>query len=923
MSLKTYARKRDFSKTPEPRGGARTGARAKSRKKQATGKKRAGGTTKPLSFVVQKHDATRLHYDFRLEWGGTLKSWAVPKGPSLDPADKRLAVQVEDHPLEYASFEGTIPKGQYGSGTVMVWDRGTWTPKPGMDVDAALAAGRIEFLLEGEKLRGWWTLVRMGEPEAGKPAQWLLRKQTDEDATPGKDGAITEDAALSVQTGRTLDAIARAGGPEWNSKRAAEVTKTTAKGGRSRGKRTGVAKPESVTQGERDVSAVPGARRAKMPESIQPQLATLVDRAPLGDEWVHEVKFDGYRILAFVRDGAVRLVSRNDKDWTERFSALSAPIAVLGVQSAVLDGEVVAIERDGRSSFQALRLSLDTRPGGAALKYFVFDVLYLDGFDLRGSVLTERRRLLQSLLSASDADGPVRFSDAIAGRGEDVLENACRLRLEGIISKRADAVYTSGRGKAWVKSKCTRRQELVIGGYTDPQRSRQGFGALLMGYYRAGELRYAGKVGTGFDDALLTGLSGRLKKLEVKSPVFVDPPRGFEAKGAHWVRPTMVGEVEFLEWTRDGRLRHPSFMGVREDKDAAEVVLERDVRVVEPDDTGEAEAVAGTPPAAPVAKTRTLRPAKKKASATPRSAKAPAGKAGRVKATDPDVLGVTITHPEREVYADVGVSKLEVAEYYAAVSRWMVPEVGGRPLSVVRCPQGQGKACFYQKNWDDAAVVGGHTRDIALSSTKLKCLVLDSADGLVWLTQRGVLEVHVWGCTEPDIEAPDRMVLDLDPGPGVTWTMLRDTAIEVRTHLAAVGLESGVKTTGGKGLHVLVPLLPRASWDEVKAFSKMLAVLMVNAAPERYIATMTKAKRDGKIFVDYLRNGRGATYIGAFSTRARPGAPVAMPLEWDELKRRREYPKFTVRDAVQWLEKHGNPHADLKATLLPKIGGGK
>lgn len=911
MSLRTYKAKRHFEKTSEPSGASSLQRKAKK------------GKSAGLSFVVQKHDATRLHYDFRLELDGVLLSWAVPKGPSLDPADKRLAVQVEDHPLEYASFEGTIPQGQYGGGTVMVWDRGTWTPKPGQEPRAALKAGKLELELRGQKLQGGWMLVRMSDdPAPGSKPQWLLRKLKDEQARTSEKFDVTLEHPLSVKSGRDMDAISK-GRDTWESGRA--KTKKAARPETPAGPGTPNSSAPKGPQAP-DFSAFPLAVKAPMPRSISPQLATLVDQAPRGDEWIHEVKFDGYRILAFIEKQACRLTSRNDKDWSLRFGPIRDLCAQLPVSSAILDGEVVAVEESGRSSFQLLRTT--TRDGTRLppLSYFVFDLLYLEGHDLRACPLLQRRRLLEALLAGQEQSSRVRFSESITGHGETVLEHACRLALEGVISKRVDAPYAGTRTSTWLKSKCTNRQEMVIGGFTDPQRSRVGFGALLLGYYDDNqELIYAGRVGTGFDDALLRTLHARLKKLEAKSPAFSRPPRGAEARGAHWVKPAIVCEVEFLEWTNDGRLRHPSFVELREDKDPREVTRECRTSITTAIHSASLAAAssAQSPPArrkspvsAPIQPSgkasrsgghKTPTAAARSPARASRTSRVGRSKEPRASSGGNLVAGVTITSPEREVFPDVGVTKLELAEYYAAVGEWMLPHVKGRPLSVVRCPKGQSDACFYQKNWEAGETVGSHTLSVTLSSTRIECLIVDEINGLVWLSQRGVLEVHTWGSTEATLEHPDRMVFDLDPAPDVEWKAIQLAARRLRERLGDRGMTSFVKTTGGKGLHVVVPLKPSADWERVKTFSHELADEMVRAHPTEYIATMSKAKRAGKVFIDYLRNGRGATFIAAFSSRARPGAPVSMPMDWDDLLKRRQLPRFTIRDAVTWWEKNGDP----------------
>lgn len=631
------------------------------------------------------------------------------------------------------------------------------------------------------------------------------------------------------------------------------------------------------------------AVHAPLPHVLRPQLATLATEAPEGAEWIHEVKFDGYRILAFVKNGRCKLVTRNGKDWTARFGVVSRAVEGIGVKSAILDGEMVALDAEGRTNFEALR-GVIKGVGNESLVYYVFDMPYLDGKDLRRCALSERRAALQALLEGSGRPAlRVRFSEALQGHGREVLQHACRLALEGIISKRANAPYSSGRGTDWVKSKCTNRQEMVIGGYTDPQHSRQGFGALLLGHYRNGDLLYAGKVGTGFDRPLLTSLLKLLKRLGTSETPFTNPPGAQEARGAHWVRPELVCEVEFFEWTKDARLRHPSFVGLREDKDAQEVVRETRQRLP-----------SATKRARPTLANKPERVYKR------------SDRSGR------EVMGVTITHPDREVFPEVGVTKGELAEYYSSLATRMMPFVRGRPLSVVRCPQGQGSQCFYQKNWPRGETLGSHVRTIRLSNTSIDCLVPDEPRALVWLVQHGALEVHTWGCGEPNLERPDVVVFDLDPDVGLPWTAVVRAAQRVRGKLKKDGLESVVKTSGGKGLHVMAFLNPVSSWDRLKAYSKGIAEALVASYPAEYVATMSKAKRSGKVFIDYLRNARGATFVAPYSSRSRAGAPISMPVTWSELPSLTGASQFTVRNALAHLDSIGDAWKGAKSyQLLP------
>lgn len=765
MALDEYHRKRHFGRTAEPAGAQ--AERACQR------------------YVVHKHDARRLHYDLRLEHEGVLLSWAVPKGPSLDPETKRLAVQVEEHPVEYGDFEGLIPEGQYGAGPSALWDRGYWEPVG--DVDEGLERGSLHFRLHGERLEGGWHLVRSGgKKNLGK--QWLLIKERDAAADPDIDP--TAAGPDSIVTGRSLDEI-----------------------------RTEFEPPQVLARPPR-AATLPGARAAPLLESPRPQLATLVKNVPTGEQWLYEIKYDGYRMLCRLEGGRARIVSRNGRDWSEPLSALAIAAAALPVESAVLDGEVVIVRADGSSDFQALQNYLADGRADGVLAYYLFDLPYLDGHDLSRTPLLERKQALRALLA--DADASLRYSDHVVGKGELMYQEACRLSLEGVISKRVDSDYLPSRTRSWTKTKCVRRGEFVIGGFTERQGDATGFGALLLGYYEGGALRYAGKVGTGFNRDALARLSPRLQALERLTPPFVDSPAASKLKTAHWVSPELVAEVSFADWTDEGRLRHASYLGLREDKPAREVVRERE--------------------AAPSA-------------------------------------AVQLSNPERLLWPEAGVSKRDLADYYAAVAERILPHLVGRPLSLLRCPEGHDKPCFFQRHLGEGEAPAVHRG----GADKERYVYSDDLAGLISLVQLGGLELHPWGSLAETIERPDRLVLDLDPGPDVGWGEVCDAAREVRERLRALGLESFLKATGGKGLHVVLPLQPALDWDAHKAFAKSLAEAMARDQPRRYTANMAKTHRHGRIFVDYLRNGRGATAIAPWSTRARVGAPVAMPLRWDEL----------------------------------------
>jgi bifunctional non-homologous end joining protein LigD len=949
MALERYRKKRDFSRTPEPPGAPRPR------------RKRAGD----LSFVVQKHAARSLHYDFRLEMDGVLKSWAVPKGPSLDPGEKRLAVQVEDHPIEYGGFEGIIPAGEYGGGTVLLWDRGTWASTEGEPLEAH-RKGKLKFQLHGEKLRGGWTLVRMHGPRAGENEQnWLLIKENDETARPGSGDELVREQVASVDSGETIEEIAADPPRVWESnhetqldrtakragassagkglgakgtagrgaagKAGAKATKTAAKaaGGRSTAKAAGgrsgakAAGRERLTELAR---ALPGARRAAMPHEVAPELATLVSAPPEAEHWLHEIKLDGYRALCEVRHGKARLFTRRGKDWSDRFAPVAAAAAALPVDSAVLDGEVTVLLPDGKTSFQALQESFGDggvrgEGEGSAMVYFAFDLLYLDGWDLRPAPLQARKELLFSLLEAAGATtggGVIRWSDHVSGQGRDFFRQACRYGLEGIVSKRGDAPYRSGRSKDWLKVKCLQRQEMVIGGFTDPEGARTGLGALLLGVYEDGRLRYAGRVGTGFSATTLLELRRRLERLERGTPPFADAPRGAEARSAHWVEPKLVCEVAFTEWTRDGNLRHPAFQGLREDKDPREV--RRELPQPPPDESGakperaETRGVApdkargaatrsrtggGTAATPPLAAASMVRRAA--AGSTAAGAGAPAARTRSARGAAVEVGGVRLTHPDRVFFPDQGLTKRDLAAYYERVADRILPQLADRPLTLVRCPEGQGGECFYQKHVTDQFPDSVRRVPVEEGGKTVLYGAIDSLAGLVSLVQMSVLELHIWGSHRDQIERPDYAVFDLDPDEGLPWERVVEAATGLRDLLAETGLRSFLKTTGGKGLHVVLPLARRHTWDELKSFTRAVAEGMAAGQPDRYTSNPLKARRKDRIYVDYLRNGRGATSIAAYSCRARPGAPVSAPLGWDELETGARGNTYTVENLPERL----------------------
>jgi bifunctional non-homologous end joining protein LigD len=824
------------------------------------------------AYVIQKHAASHLHYDFRLELDGVLKSWAVPKGPSLNPADKRLAVEVEDHPVEYGDFEGTIPKGEYGGGSVLLWDRGTWSPHG--DAHEGLRRGRLSFDLFGEKLRGKWLLIRMkGRDEDRKPT-WLLFKEKDEESSAR--GDVLRDRPESVKTGRVIEDVGSNGksnGKVWHSDRPSarksRVASTRAKAAPVR----------------RTVPRASSRSAPRTPRIPSMQLATLVNHAPEGDEWLHEIKYDGYRALCRLTRGKAAFLMRSGQDWTDRFSPLAASAERLGLDQAVLDGEIVIVEPDGRTSFQALQNSMGGTDRGS-LVYYAFDLLSHDGEDLTKLPLEDRKAALARLLVTPKKQEAVRYSDHVVGNGSAVHAEACRRGLEGIISKRRDAPYRGGRVGSWLKVKCTARQELVIVGFTEPQGSRAGLGALLLGVRNGkGPLRYAGRVGTGFTRESLLDLTRRLRPLERKDAPLSDGPRS--GRGVHWVEPSLVAEVAFTGWTDDGKLRHPSFQGLREDKKAAQVLLERPATPPKP-------TRKGPPKRDPEPKTPVKDP-------PPDTPKHPPVREPPEEARGSAVAGVVITHPDRVLFPETGVTKRDLASYIEAVSERMLPHVKGRPLMLLRCPEGRAGGCFFQKH--PGISVPPAVRQITVRESKGNAtyLAVTNSAGLVSLVQVGVIEVHIWGAREDRQDAPDRLVFDLDPDPSVPWARTIRAAVDLRDRLTSLGLVSFPKTTGGKGIHIVVPFRRGPSWEDVARIGSSVAASMIQENPGGFTATLSKARRHGRILIDTLRNRRGATWVAPYSPRAREGAPVSTPLSWDEVTPKLKPERFTVQTMASRL----------------------
>lgn len=875
--LDEYNRKRDFDATSEPSGNTK--------KKRASSKQ----TDHALQFCIQKHDATRLHYDFRLEIDGTLKSWAVPKGPSLDPKTKRLAVHVEDHPLEYATFEGSIPEGHYGAGDVIVWDRGVWTPLS--DPAEAYAKGKLKFALQGEKLGGVWNLVKTHIP--GKQEQWFLIKHQDEFARPETDYDVVKELTDSVLSERTLIPKKRGAKSSTSDKSATAAAE----------KPTPVEKVPAPRKKSAKAQLV-GAEPAELPDLIKPELATLVESAPEGD-WRYEIKFDGYRVMARVSAGKVQLFTRNGHDWTHKLPRQAEAIAGLGLESAWLDGEMVVADEEGVPDFQALQNAFEAGKSGNII-YYLFDMPFLNGMDLREVPVEQRRAALSKVLERTD-DEVLRYSEDFAEVPEVLLNSACQMKMEGLIGKRVGSAYVSRRSADWIKLKCKRRQEFVVVGYTDPKGARSKFGALLLGLHDAdsGELKYAGKVGTGFNEATLGTIYDQLTPLHGKKAAVVNPPTGFEAKGVHWLKPVLLAEVAFAEITKEGSVRHAVFHGLRNDKPAESITEELPASTPTDDRTPEpaqpAEAPAGE-----------QKPTPKRAK-TSRAAKSEASRPGAAAPTDTTSGKIRLTHPDRVIDATSGATKRDLADYYIRISEWLLPQLAQRPVALVRAPEGIGGELFFQKNADRLAIPGIET--MGKEYTGHPVMLINNLEALIGAVQMSAMELHTWNAVAKDLERPDRFILDLDPDPALPWkTMVEATQLTLAV-LDELGLKSFLKTSGGKGIHVVVPLTPKADWDAVKDFSHAIVKHIARLLPERFSAVSGPKNRIGKIFIDYLRNGLGATTICAYSVRTREGLPVSVPIYRDELLEIKGANAWDINTVHQRLaELDSDPWADLGKT---------
>jgi bifunctional non-homologous end joining protein LigD len=854
MALDVYRKKRKFGVTPEPRG----------RKARAKGN----------SFVIQKHAARRLHYDFRLELDGVMKSWAVTRGPSLVPGEKRLAVETEDHPVEYNAFEGTIPEGEYGGGTVMIWDRGTWTPEE--DPHRGLKKGHLDFSLQGEKLGGHWHLVRMHRRPGEKRNNWLLIKATDEEARGAKDPDILEELPDSVISGRSIEEIAVGKGKQrvWHSNRSvADNVKAGATRGNVRAAKPVGREKRGNRKGDKKKAA---SRSAKLPDFVPPSLATLHDTVPSAAGWVHEIKFDGYRIQARLDRGKVKLLTRKGLDWAARFPNVAADVARLAADTALIDGEIVVENEQGLSVFSMLQAALSNGDRDSFV-YYVFDLLHLDGEDLTSLPMVERKTALKELLEATGDTSSIRYSEHFTEDGEHVWQQACNMGLEGIVSKRADAPYRPGRSDSFMKIKCAHAQELVVGGYVPSTVSPKMIGALVTGFYRDGKLIYSGRVGTGYTRAVAKDLWKQLHPIEVgKQPFDEIPPVEARARDVRWLEPNTVIEAQFRGWTDDNIVRQASFKGLRQDKPAREVV--REMPAEEQDARSEPRQAAAKASGAAAKKTK-------------RAGRA-AGKSARAsRNAAPQDSAVRFTHPDRVYWPDVGVTKQDLADYYRTVWDLMAPHVVDVPLSLVRCPDGIKGQCFFQKH--ASAGLNDELLRSVIDTKRRQVIAVENLDGLLSLVQAGVLEVHVRGSLIDSLDLCQRIVFDIDPGPGVGWADIVRAARDVRERLQAIDLECFVKLSGGKGLHVVLPVAPVA-WDAVKAFVQAFAQAMAADDPERYVAKMTKSVRTGKIFVDYFRNSLEQTSVAAYSTRSRDGAPVSAPVTWEELGRVKSANQYTL-----------------------------
>jgi len=835
-SLQEYKAKRNFAVTSEPVEGGEA-------------------SSDGLSFVVQKHWASRLHYDFRLELDGSMKSWAIPKGPSFDPKEKRMAVQVEDHPISYNTFEGIIPEKQYGAGKVIIWDKGIWLPIG--DARKGFRDGNLKFELRGHKLHGQWVLIRMQDQGDKKPS-WLLVKARDEFSRPTAQFSVVDEMPDSV------------------SKLGNKVRHQVDNGKKSTAKAvplTVANSPNTSTQvnssNAKKAHLIPnGATMAALPKRLSPQLATLVTAPPSKGEWIYEIKFDGYRIVTRIDGKKIQLITRNGHDWTTKLATLAKAIADLKIPSGWLDGEIVVTDKNGLSNFQLLQNAFDTSTT-QEIVYYVFDLPCYNGYDLRAVPLIERRSLLKSLIKNSSSD-VVRYSEDFDAPATDLIAAACRLGLEGVIGKRHDAAYVSRRTRDWIKLKCTQRQEFVIGGFTDPKGARQGIGSLLLGVNdEDGNLLYAGNVGTGFNEKVLVDLRKKLNAVSsTRNPFSSETDMG---KNTHWVKPLLVAEVSFGEWTSAGRIRHAVFHGLRTDKSANAIIREKATSSLESENAAAQLANPERPTTLP--------------------------------------SDFKISHGERVIDQSTGLTKHDLIRFYALVAPLMMPHLKGRPVSLVRAPDGIDGQLFFQKHME-TRLEGINLLNPSLDPEHAPLMEVSKPLGLLSAAQMNVIEFHTWNAVKTAIGKPDRMTFDLDPGEGVAWEIMQESTLLVGYFLDQLGLRSFVKTSGGKGMHVVVPLKKRYDWNTVKDFSHVIVTHMAATLPSRFVAKSGPKNRIGKIFIDYLRNGFGATTVAAWSVRARPGLSVSVPITWEEVEQLHSSRQWTVANIHTRLDRGNAPWDD-------------